>query len=69
MKIAEIIKKDQRNYYNIKITLNKDNKFKRNDFFYPEPSIKKIKKIGWQPKINARLGFINTINYFKKNKI
>ena len=68
-KIAEIIKENQKKSYQIKITFNKDNKIKRNDFFYPKPSIKKLKKIGWRPRISAQLGLNNTINYFKNNKI
>ncbi len=68
-KIAEIIKENQKNNYNVKIIFNKNQKIKRNDFFYPKPSIEKLKKIGWKPRISVKVGLINTINYFKKNKI
>ena len=68
-KIAQIIKENQKNNYNIKIIFNKNKKIKRNDFFYPKPSIEKLKKIGWKPRISVKVGLKNTINYFKKNKI
>ena len=39
----------------------------RNNFFYPTPSIFKLKKLGWEPKINASKGFSETINFYTKN--
>ncbi len=68
-KIAKIIQENQKKNYNVKIIFNKNKKIKRNDFFYPKPSIEKLKKIGWKPRVSVKEGLMSTINYFKKNKI
>ena len=41
----------------------------RNNFIYPEISIKKIKKLGWSPKTNLKSGIKKTINFFYNYKI
>ena len=41
----------------------------RNNFIYPEISIKKIKKLGWSPETNLKSGIKKTINFFYNYKI
>ncbi len=48
----------------LKIKIMKNSK-KRNNFFYKKPSIKKLKLLGWTPKITCKEGFAETIKYFK----
>lgn len=46
----------------------KKNKSKRLDLIYPIPSIKKLNKLGWKPKINLKNGIKDTIVFFSKIK-
>tara|TARA_B100001013_G_C24594531_1_gene436187 strand:+ start:109 stop:1155 length:1047 start_codon:yes stop_codon:yes gene_type:complete len=62
--IAKVILNNQTNR-KLKIIFKK-RKNVRNDFFYSTPSIFKLKKLGWEPKINASKGFSETINFYKK---
>lgn len=43
------------------------NKFKRLDYIYPIPSVKKLNDLGWKPEVNVKNGFKDTIKFFKKN--
>ena len=45
----------------------KSKKNKRLDFIYPTPSIKKIKRLGWKPKIGVKEGFKDTLSFYNKN--
>ena len=42
-------------------------KIKRLDFIYPTPSIEKLIRLGWTPKVNVKNGFRDTLEFFKKN--
>ena len=67
-KIQELVKlvTSTQLHRKFKIKKKKGN-FKRLDLFYPIPSIKKLIKLGWKPKINVKKGFSDTIEFFKKN--
>ena len=45
------------------VKLSKKNN--RLDFFYPTPSIEKLKKLGWKPKISVKEGLKDTLNFYR----
>ena len=57
------------------LSLSKNNKIQikcrrtnnRLDYNYPNPSVNKLKKLGWSPKINIKQGLTDTINFYKFN--
>mgnify|MGYP006197960039 FL=1 len=68
IEIAKIIKKIQNNK-NLKIIKKKSkNLNKRLNFFYPLPSIKKLNKLGWSPKVNIKTGLTQTLSFFNNKK-
>lgn len=69
IEIAKIIKKLQKNK-NLKIIKKKNKNFnKRLNFFYPQPSIRKLNKLGWTPKVNIKTGLTNTLSFFNNKKV
>ena len=62
-KVAEILQKSEKNN-KLKIKITKSDKRERN-FFYRKPSINKLKKLGWTPKISCKVGFKETIKHFR----
>ena len=68
IEIAKIIKQIQNNK-SLKIIKKKSkNVNKRLNFFYPLPSIKKLNKLGWSPKVNIKTGLTQTLSFFNNKK-
>ena len=68
IEIAKIIKKLQKNK-NLKIIKKKNKNInKRLNFFYPLPSVKKLNKLGWSPKVSIKTGLSQTLSFFNNKK-
>jgi len=67
-KISELAKLVLSLQGNKKIKIKQINEKKeRLDFIYFPPSVKKLNKLKWKPKINIKNGFKDTLEFFKKN--